>query len=384
MGGFAGGFDGADNLDGCGHISMGGESRVTSLPGQSVEPLWRNRTSVAVAIVCLSMLLALVVMATQRARIAAMKMGSSNTLKHIGLGLHNSEATYRKLPAGCDLEAKQGWMTRIFPYMEASPWYSTITMDHAWDHPCNAYKFSIRMWHWERPNVEELFTEEGFGLTHYLANPCVLHRDSKVRFSEIEAGLANTWFVGEVSGKYQPFGYPFNWRPLAWPLNDREGGYGGWSDGSHFCMGDAAIRFVSAKIDRSVVEQLSKSMPIPDVLLVAIPTREFRTTTKPKYWKRLRFVNQEDDDSARNKGESESEIVFDSEGKPQIAVFVAPSAQAMKVGITIETILEKYPGIKILDFGKVLDDNGAEIIAGFRELETLIAGRLALTDTGIR
>ena len=56
----------------------------------------------------------------------------------------------------------------------------------------------------------------------------------------------------------------------------------------------------------------------------------------------------------------------------------------MKVGITIETILEKYPGIKILDFGKVLDDNGAEIIAGFRELETLIAGRLALTDTGIR
>ena len=49
MGGLAGGFGGADNLDECGHISMGGESRVTSLPGPLVEPLWRNRTSVAVA-----------------------------------------------------------------------------------------------------------------------------------------------------------------------------------------------------------------------------------------------------------------------------------------------------------------------------------------------
>ena len=56
----------------------------------------------------------------------------------------------------------------------------------------------------------------------------------------------------------------------------------------------------------------------------------------------------------------------------------------MKVGITIETILEKYPGITVLDYGKVLDDNAAEIIAEFRDLETLIAGQLALTDTGIR
>ena len=56
----------------------------------------------------------------------------------------------------------------------------------------------------------------------------------------------------------------------------------------------------------------------------------------------------------------------------------------MKVGITIETILEKYPGITVLDYGKVLDDNAAEIIAEFRDLETLIAGQMALTDTGIR
>ncbi len=343
-----------------------------------------NRKGLIVAIVSLSLLLALAVMAIQRAQIEARKMTSANTLKQIGLGLHNFEGAFRRLPAGCDLDAKHGWMTRIEPYMEANSWYSSIYMDYAWDHPSNAYKFSIRMWHWERPNVEVLFTEEGFGLAHYLANPSALHRDSKVRFSEIDAGLSNTWFAGEVSGKYQPFGYPFNWRPLTWPLNDQHGGYGGWSDGAQFCMGDAAIRFISTRMDKSVVEQLSKSTPWPDIHAVEAPVREFQSTNKPPYFKRLSFLNQEDHDKHRSKGESQSEIVFDSKGMPQIAVIAFSSGQAIKVGITIETILEKYPGIKVLDYGKVLEDNGAETIAEFHDLETLIVGQVALTATGIR
>jgi hypothetical protein len=38
----------------------------------------------------------------------------------------------------------------------------------------------------------------------------------------------------------------------------------------------------------------------------------------------------------------------------------------------------------VLDYRELLDDNAAETIAKFRELETLIAGRFALTDSGIR
>ena len=42
------------------------------------------------------------------------------------------------------------------------------------------------------------------------------------------SGLSNSWMVGEVDGKYQPWGYPFNWRPLKLPFNQGNGSYGAW------------------------------------------------------------------------------------------------------------------------------------------------------------
>ena len=344
---------------------------------------FQNRISCVVVVLGFTLFLSLVAMAVQRAQVAAMKMSSGNSLKQIGLGLHNFESSFKRLPEGCDIEAKHGWMTRIHPFMEASSWYNRIYLNQSWDHPSNDYKFYTRMSFWERPNVAELHSEEGYGLAHYLANPAVLHRNSKLRFSQVEVGLSNTWFAGEVSGKYRPFGYPFNWRVLSWPLNDGLGGYGGWSDGAQFCMGDGSIRFVSASIDKSVIEQLAIAIPMPDGASMDVPNRDFKFIANPKARSRkhLFFPNEE---THPNKGSTCSEIIFDLDGMPQIAVFEVPRIQNTKVGIRIETILERYPEIKVLDYRELLDDNVAETIAKFRELETLIAGRFALTDSGIR
>jgi hypothetical protein len=344
---------------------------------------FQNRISCVVVVLGFTLFLSLVAMAVQRAQVAAMKMSSGNSLKQIGLGLHNFESSFKRLPEGCDIEAKHGWMTRIHPFMEASSWYNRIYLNQSWDHPSNDYKFYTRMSFWERPNVAELHSEEGYGLAHYLANPAVLHRNSKLRFSQVEVGLSNTWFAGEVSGKYRPFGYPFNWRVLSWPLNDGLGGYGGWSDGAQFCMGDGSIRFVSASIDKSVIEQLAIAIPMPDGASMDVPNRDFKFIANPKARSRkhLFFPNEETHPS---KGSTCSEIIFDLDGMPQIAVFEVPRIQNTKVGIRIETILERYPEIKVLDYRELLDDNAAETIAKFRELETLIAGRFALTDSGIR
>jgi hypothetical protein len=342
---------------------------------------FQNRISCVVVALCFALFLSFVAMAVQRARVAAMKIQSSNSLKQIGLGLHNFESAFKRLPEGCDFEAKHGWMTRVQPFMEASSWYSRIYLNQPWDHPCNDYKFFIRMTCWERPNVTELHAEEGYGLAHYMANPAVLHRNSKLRFSQVEAGLSNTWFAGEVSGKYRPFGYPFNWRSLSWPINNGQGGYGGWSDGALFCLGDGSTRFISASTDESVVEQLANSIPMPVPALMEAPDRDFQCIAKSKARtrKHLFFPNEE---SRPSKGSTCSEIVFDLDGMPQIAVYEVPRMRNTKVGITIEAIIEKYPGIKVLDYRKVLDDNAAEAIAEFRELETLIAGQLMLTNTG--
>lgn len=345
---------------------------------------FQARASHAVGITCLVILIAILTMAIHRARIAAMKMSSSNNLKQTALGLHNFESAFKRLPTGCDAEAKHGWMTRVQPFMESSNWYDRVYMDLVWDDPGNAYKFFMRMRHWERPNEPELFSEEGFGLTHYMANPAVLHRESSTRFSEIEAGLSNVWFAGEVSGEYQPFGYPFNWRPLTWPLNDGQGGYGAWSDGAQFCMGDGSIRMVSSQIDRTSLEILSQRIPLPENAKVEVPERIFRTTSKSNPRKVICFANQQDDQKTRRKGDSASCIYFGKDEQPEVAVLAGPRDERTKVGITIETILEQYPNIKVLDYGKVLDDEATETIAMFHELETLVVGGVDLTERGIR
>lgn len=323
-------------------------------------------------------------MAIHRSRIAAMKMSSSNNLKQTALGLHNFESAFKRLPTSCDAEAKHGWMTRVQPFMESSNWYDRIYLDLAWDDPRNAYKFAMRMRHWERPNAPELFSEKGFGLTHYMANPAVLHRESSTRFSEIEAGLSNVWFAGEISSEYQPFGYPFNWRPLTWPLNDGQGGYGAWSDGAQFCMGDGSIRMVSSQIGQASLEKLSQKMPLPEDAKVEVPERIFRTTSKSSPRKVIRFANQQDDRKTRRKGDSVSCIYFGKDEQPEVAVLAEPRDERTKMGITIETILEQYPSIKVLDYGKVLDDEATETIAMFHELEMLVVGGLLLTEGGIR
>ena len=345
---------------------------------------FQARASYTVGILCLVTLLAMLAMAIQRSKIAAMKMSSSNNLKQIALGLHNFESAFKRLPPGSDAEAKHGWMTRLQPFMESSDWYDRVYMDLAWDDPRNAYKFSMRMRHWERPNEPERFSEEGFGLTHYMANPAVLHRESSTRFSEIEAGLSNVWFAGEVSGDYRPFGYPFNWRPLTWPLNDGQGGYGAWSDGAQFCMGDGSIRRVSSQIDRTSLEILSQRIPLPENAKVEVPERIFRTTSKSNPRKVICFANQQDDQKTGRKGDSASCIYFGRDEQPEVAVLAGPRDERTKVGITIETILEQYPSIKVLDYGKVLDDEAAETIAMFHELETLVVGGVDLTERGIR
>ncbi len=237
------------------------------------------------------------------------------------------------------------------------------------------------MHYWENPGVSDTVSEEGFGLTHYLANPALLHRNSRTRLSDLKSGTSHVWLAGEVSGRYQPFGYPFNWRPLSWPLSDGRGSYGGWPDGAQFCMADNSVRFVSSSIDRSVVDRMIEAMPMPDAHLMDVPKREFKTKVRVPERRRLLFPNKE---ARPSKLSTESEIIFDEKGRPEIAVFVKTNDPLASQGITIETMLQSYPGIKVLDYRRVLDDNVAEQIAGFRELETLVTGDLNVTEVGIQ
>lgn len=337
-----------------------------------------KRLSWGFGIACVVLLGGLLVMAVGQAQIAARKMQSSNNLKQIVLGLHNFESAFKRLPSGCDQEERHGWQTNIFNYMEASRWYNEIDKQVGWEHPFNAYKFRTRMPCYQSPGVGSAFTSEGYALTHYLANLRLFYRGSNTKFSDLDAGLSNVWFVGEIGSKHQPFGYPYNWRALQWPLNTKDGGYGGWSDGAHFGMGDGTIRFISSSVDRSLLEQLANSVASPDFERTRIPVRSFQCGGV-EFARTSKGFQNEEVRGEQTKVDTYSVVHFDLDKRAEVLVWRGRPGLA-KLGIDADTMISEYSEARVLDYGSVLDLTAVERISHCKNLEALKVGSIADTD----
>jgi Protein of unknown function (DUF1559) len=340
--------------------------------------MFTKRLSWGIGILCVTLLLCLLLMAVNHAQTAARKMQSSNNLKQIGLAFHNFESAMKRLPAGCDEEAKHGWPTNIFNYMEASSWYSSVDRQLGWEHPFNFYKFRIRIQSYQNPGLVSNYTSEGYALTHYLANASIFYRGSNTKFVDIGAGLSNVWFAGEIDSKYPPFGYPYNWRALTWPINSKDGGFGAWSDGAQFALGDGAIRFVSSSIDRSVVEQLANAMPMPDSERTRIPDRSFQCGGT-EFARTSKGFQNEEFRGRRTKMDTYSDVYFDLGKRPEVLVWRGKPGLA-KLGIAIESMLSEYSEARVLDYGAVLELAIAEKISRYKNLEALKVGSIAEPD----
>ena len=337
-------------------------------------PMFIKRLSWGIGIACVTMFGCLLFMAVSSAQIAARKLQSRNNLKQIVLAFHNYESAFKRLPSGCDQDEKHGWQTHIFNFMEASSWYNEIDQQLGWEHPFNYYKFRIRMQCYQNPVAESTYTSEGYGLTHYLANASLFHRGSSLKFSDIDAGLSNVWFAGEIGSKYQPFGYPYNWRTLEWPLNAKSGGFGGWSDGAHFGMGAGNILFVSSKVDRVVVERLANATAMPDPERTRIPDRPFQYGGVEFERTSNGFQNAEY--RGRAKTDTYSAVYFDLEKQAEVLKWRGKPGLA-KLGIAAETMFTNYSEARVLDYGAVLDLASAEMIGHCKNLEALKVGSIA-------
>ena len=326
-----------------------------------------KRLSWGIGIICIAMLVGLLGMAVNQAQIAARKMQSSNNLKSIGLAFHNYESAFKKLPAGCDRDEKHGWQTYINPFMEASSWYSQVDQRVSWEHPFNFYKFRIKAYGYQNLVVSSTYTSEGYSLTHYLANARLLYRDSKTKFSEIEAGLSNVWFAGEIDSKYPPFGYPYNWRELEWPLNAKNGGFGAWNEGAFFSIGDGSVQFVSSSVDRAVIEQLTHSSVQPDPEKTRVPDRTFQCGGIEFERKGRGFGDEDEMGIARKRSKNlnaYTAVYFDLDQHAEVIILP-------KLGTAADKILSEYPDAWVVEFGSILNASTADLISHFKNLEAL-------------
>lgn len=352
---------------------------VRELPG-------RRWVEVAVVVGCLLLLAGVLLPGLQNARQAARRTQSKNNLKLLGLAMHNYHDVYSVLPLGGDVRtdgsAMHGWYTRLVPYLAASDLYSRIDFNLPWDHPVNDVVFKQSFFSETIPGIEQRYSEEGFGLLHYMANPNAIHRNHCVSFDEMTTGTANNWLCGEVSGNYQPWGYPFNWRPLKSPLNSGPDSYGAWSDGGYICLTDGSVRFLSNTTDAALLTALANAPPIATTEQMSVPIRRFEYSTMP-----LRRDWFEAEAEPETKSTPRMTILYDRTDRPYYAdVYssgIAPVWDVVhKNRIDLEGALLKYPQVKILKVASVNNEN-VEIIARFRDLEILQVRRIDLTEKGL-
>ena len=241
---------------------------------------WRRALSGLLLVAMPLLAAALIVPYVLWLRDEARKTQSRDNLHSIGLALENYHHAHSAFPPGGvigeDGTAFHGWYTQILPYVDSSPLYSSIDRHLSWDHPRNVHLFRTSISVCLVPGIEEVATAEGFGLIHYQGNPNVFHRNSHVGLGDLIAGTENSWLAGEAAGQHQPWGYPFNWRPLGRKLNSGPRSFGRpTGDGAYLLMGDRSVRFVANNVGAEVLAMLRDSPPVAEPEQTASPNRSF-------------------------------------------------------------------------------------------------------------
>ncbi|MDH3717220.1 MAG: DUF1559 domain-containing protein [Planctomycetota bacterium] len=186
---------------------------------------------------------------------------SSTNLKQLVLALISYSGRHGSLPAGGTFDqrgrALHSWQTALLPYIEQGDLYERINFDVPWDNPENATVFSTVVPAFLNPGADPS-EEDGFGLSHYAANPLVLGA-SPTKLADIQDGAGQTILAGEVSENFRPWGYPANWRDPRLGINRSPHGFGGpWRkvSGANFVFADGSVQFLSAETDPEVLQAL--------------------------------------------------------------------------------------------------------------------------------
>ncbi|MDA1231452.1 MAG: DUF1559 domain-containing protein, partial [Planctomycetota bacterium] len=321
-------------------------------------------------------------------RQAARKTQSKNNLKQLGLAFHNYHDVYSLMPLGADVQAdgtaKHGWYTRLIPYVEASDLYTRINLNIAWDHPVNDVLFKQVIPYMIIPGVDQRDSADGYGLLHYMANPNAMHRNHCISPDDMSTGTANNWLCGEVAGNYQPWGYPFNWRPLNAPLNSGPNSYGAWPDGGHLCLADGSVKFFSNATDATLLTSLANAPPVATKEQTIVPDHRIESTFAPlrRQWFEAKVEEN------WYKGTPGTTITFDLANEPYFADVYDDNETGEPIWdvdhttrIDLQGVLEKFPEVRILNVSVVNDENAA-IIAQFPNLEFLQAWKYDLTKKG--
>jgi hypothetical protein len=208
--------------------------------------------------------------AVQQAREAARRTQCKNNMKQIGLAIGNYVDTYGQYPfAGkvlSDAEQVCSWRVAIWPYAEAVPFMGVYHLEEPWNSPFNSRRLNNCPFYCQCPthNGPRRFTDYSM-----LTGPNTIGGDGMtvLKLADILDGTSNTIFVVETSGHEILWTEPKDVEVTDASLGvnlpgDKPGHSRGIVSsyhvgGGHVVLADGTVRFVSEKIDKSVLKALT-------------------------------------------------------------------------------------------------------------------------------
>ena len=153
------------------------------------------------------------------------------------------------------------WMTHLLPYLGETDLYESIHRDKSWRAPENKEPFSKKVSAYQNFTYTRLQhkNDEGYSLSGFAVNQCVLPTGGVSDLDKIPDGAANTILLGTVSENYRPWGDPVNARDPLLGLNASPYGFGGYGFSETVLFGfcDGSIHSLNKKIDPQILRALS-------------------------------------------------------------------------------------------------------------------------------
>ena len=195
---------------------------------------------------------------------------SKRNLKQIGLAFHNYHDAFSRLPSGGTFDRtgqpQHGWATQLLPFLDQAHLYNQIDFQQPWTAEENRAAFETRLPDLQsskikydyRPGDRSDPDEHRLKPAHYAANAHLLNINAGPNLEEITDGTANTLLAGEVNSRIKAWGDPTNFRDPIQGINaDPHGFAGPYIGGAHFLMTDGSVRFISEKIDPTILKALA-------------------------------------------------------------------------------------------------------------------------------
>jgi prepilin-type processing-associated H-X9-DG protein len=175
-----------------------------------------------VVIAIIGVLVALLLPAVQAAREAARRTSCLNNINQLGIGLHNYEFHFERLPPGVvnptgpirnEPEGNHiSWIVKVLPYLEESVLFSKIDQSAGAYAAVNAKVRGIELAALKCPSDADRFSDEKAGVARSSYAGChndveapidenntgLLFLNSKVRYAEIFDGSSKTILLSEV------------------------------------------------------------------------------------------------------------------------------------------------------------------------------------------